>query len=94
MKCNICNSDFNPGDLSEVFYHEHKGIELTIPAPKVKKVISNARDVYPYCGGEFAGGVHIYLQGGEMPTRPCDDDHIQGWMCAQRDLKDNYKLEF
>jgi hypothetical protein len=28
MKCNTCEENFNPANLSEVFLHEHKGIWL------------------------------------------------------------------
>lgn len=93
MKCELCGLSFNPANLSEVFEHQHSGIELSIPDPKSKRVIKNARDVYPNCGGMFASGVHQYLKGLPMPERPCDDVMIQGWMSAERDLKDNYILE-
>jgi hypothetical protein len=88
MKCNDCGQQFDPADLSHVAEHMHTGI--VAPPINGKRVIHHAREVYPYCSGEFASGVHIYLKGQHMPERPCLDECIQGWMCAERDLKDNF----
>jgi hypothetical protein len=88
MKCNECGGHFDPADLSQVAIHIHKGI--TAPPIKGKKVITHARDVYPHCSGEFASGVHLYLSGEPIPERPCADALIQGWISAERDLKDNF----
>jgi hypothetical protein len=95
MTCNNCGMPFQMNDLKQVVEHEHIDSFFITTTHKSKKVISNARNIYPYCGGEFAGGVHTYMQGMPCPTRPCDDDHIQGWLCADRDkLTERYTLEF
>lgn len=31
MKCNTCNAEFDPANLSEVAEHEHRGIEISEP---------------------------------------------------------------
>lgn len=90
MKCNDCGQHFNLADLSQVATHMHAGI--IAPATQGKKGIHHARELYAYCTGEFASGVHIYLKGGPVPERPCSDDLIQGWYAAERDLKDNFFL--
>lgn len=91
FKCDLCGQQVDMRDLGQVFEHEHK--DLIIPeTTKSKRVIQNAREVYPYCSGEFASGVHSYLHGLPMPTRPCSDDYMQGWMRAEIDLEDNYML--
>jgi len=92
MNCNVCGLDFNMADLSEVVKHEHKG--LTTNITKSKKVIRHASDVYKYCSGEFAGGVHSYLSGDEFPKYPSSNEFKEGYICAGRDLKDNYILNF
>ena len=93
--CNGFGLDFEMNDLSQVIAHEHQIMETINTEHKAKKVIKNARDIYPYCGGEFAGGVHTYMRGLPCPDRPCDDGHIQGWLCADRDnLNDHFIFEF
>lgn len=88
MKCIICNNHFDPADLSQVAEHMHANIS----APSIigKKGIRHAREVYPYCTGEFAVGVHIYLKGEPVPARPCADELIQGFYAAERDLKEGF----
>ena len=94
-QCQTCGLNFEMNNLKQVIAHEHTKQFIMETEHKTKKIINNAREVYPYCGGEFAGGVHTYMQGMPMPQRPCDDDHIQGWICADRDnLLDKYVLNF
>lgn len=93
--CNTCGLSFEMNDLQQVFAHEHQILITMGNTVKAKKIISNARDIYSYCGGEFAGGVHLYMRGEPCPKRPCDDDHIQGWLCAERDnVNEKYILQF
>lgn len=91
MKCNNCGEEFNEADLSEVFKHEHANIE--VPRIIGKKVISHASEIYPNCGGEFAGGVHSYLQGDEVPRHPDPNDFRRGYFTAKgHDLNSKYVL--
>ncbi|NJB37981.1 hypothetical protein HCO57_15370 [Croceivirga sp. JEA036] len=76
----------------EVVKHEHNG-NYTLPN-KGKKVIKHAREVYPYCSGTFAGGVHSYLSGDDYPKYDEQRDFKEGYFSALRDLKDNYVLRF
>lgn len=93
--CPDCGLDFEMNDLQQVFAHEHKILSTMENTVKAKKVIRNARDIYPYCGGQFATGVHVYMKGEPCPQRPCDDEHIQGWLCAERDnVNEKYILQF
>lgn len=90
MKCNICGTPFNEANIREVFEHEHEGIKTK---EKIgKKVISHAREVYPYCSGEFAGGVYSYLSGDDVPKHPDSNEFRSGYFSAQRDLADKYTL--
>lgn len=93
IKCEKCGELFNPAFLDQVVKHMHNDSINVEVIQKGKKVIQNARDVYPHCGGEFACGVHIYLKGEPCPERPCSDKLIEGWYCAERDLKNNYILD-
>lgn len=92
MKCNVCGIQFNEADLSEVVKHEHNGMvaEKTIG----KKVIKHASEVYPHCSGQFAGGVHSFLSGDGYPKYPDPKEFMQGYWCAERDLGDNYVLDY
>jgi hypothetical protein len=92
MECGICKQEFNEADLMEVVEHEHNG-NYTLPN-KGKKVIKHARDVYPYCSGEFSGGVHSYLSGDDYPKYNEQKEFKEGYFSAQRDLKDDYVLDF
>jgi hypothetical protein len=92
MTCPECGKDFNPANLAEVFYHEHKDICLNLPVVG-KRVIKHAREVYPGCSAEFASGVHSYLHGEDYPSRPCSDELIQGYYRAESDLQNNYILQ-
>lgn len=88
----MCNDSFDPADLSQVTAHMHAGI--AVPPIKGKKVINNAREIYPYASPEFACGVHGYMSGRPMPTWPDTAEYRRGWMVADSDrLKDKYILE-
>lgn len=93
IECSICGSNFNAANLSEVVKHEHINFQINEQV-KSKKVIKHASEVYPYCSGEFYGGVHSFLEGDDFPTWPSSNEYKAGYISAQRDLKDNYKLEF
>jgi len=88
MTCNLCNQSFDPTNLTEVAEHMHS--DIFTPAIIGKRLINHAREIYPYCSGDFASGVHAFLRGGEVPCYPESKEAIQGWICAQRDLKDNF----
>jgi hypothetical protein len=42
------------------------------------KIIKHASEIYPQASPWFWSGVHVYLNNGERPIRPCENDFLMG----------------
>ncbi len=86
MRCNTCNQEFDPGNLSSVIIHEHG--ENTNPAfaigIKGKQLMGN--DLYPNEGPQFWAGANNFILGGYKLDSIESDDFKRGYFQAQKDF--------